>query len=487
MIVNHNARRKKREYITLAIDIPTILQDLKKVIWIIFCLSVPVSLLSYVSDLKKYEPEYSAETRYIVALHSLNNSMLTSIDLGSKIADRYTQIIQSDVLKKKVAEDTGIPENEFSITSSRIEKTNLFKVSVVSNSPQKAYNALRSVMRNYTTVTDYFPDEAYTEVLIEPVVPSGSYTYPPSVTGIVKVFILVFGGMTGLFAGLSCLKDTIRFKTDVGEKLDVPFLGAVTPKPETGGNLKKLKKNKKPEEGCLIIQADADPEFIESVHKTARKIRHAMEEENAKTLLFTSTNENEGKSFIAANLTLALAEQGRKVVLVDLDLKKPELFKIFNIPDTYECGLKEYLTGEETGPETVVGTIPETETPAVFNREEIAQRAEILSGERIKKLFDYLKEKYEYVIIDSSPMSVSSNTEAVVGLADAAVMVAKAHDVSAKKINDELDIIYRCQTKIIGCIVNGVHSPVGSDLGGFGYRKKTGKGFGLGKLRRKKA
>ena len=484
--MNQKARRSKREYISLAFDIPTILKDLKKVIWIIFCLSVPVSLLSYVAESKKYVPQYAADASYAVTTRGNNNSKLASIELGSKIADRYAKLITSDVVKKKVTEDTGIPAYEFTITSECSEKNNIFKIKVISNSPYKTFRVIRSVMKNYTTITDYFPDETYIRVLTEPVIPVNSFTMSPSKTIIIRNLIFIFGGLAALFAGLSCLRDTVRFGTDVEDKLSVPFIGAVNYDQKRKGILNRLKKSAHQQnKRYLVYQPEADAAFIESVHKVTRKIRFMMAEKNAKTLLITSIEKGEEKSKTAANIALALADQGKSVVLVDLDLKSPELYRIFQIPDLYECCLKEYLDNDNQEIEHVIGTIPETGLDAVLNRETVEQSSEVLSGGRIKALIDYLRGKYEYVIIDTSPMSVSSDTEKIAGVVDSALMVIKVHESTAKKINDELDIIYQCQTEIIGCILNGTHNSIDSYIGGAGYMKYCFE-FKPLKFRRKK-
>ena len=476
--MNKNARRSKREYISLAFDIPTILMDLKKVIWIIFTLSVPIALLSYVMESRKFVPQYETDASLIVTTRGVNNNKLAGIDIGSKIAKRYTNIIASDVLKKKIAEDVGVPMYEFSISAECVESSNLFKIKVIANSPYKAFKVIHSVMKNYTTITDYFPDETYVDVLTEPAIPTNSFTSPPSKTIIVINLVLVFCGLVGLCAGLSCLKDTIRFGTDVEDKLSVSYLGDINLVRKRERILKKSKNsNNQQGESNLINQPDADPSFVESVFRTSRRIRYNMDRINAKTLLITSTGADEGKSTIAVNIALALAKQGKRVVLVDLDLKCPELYRIIQIPDEYKCSLIEYMEKDDVDVESIIGIVPETGIDAVLNREVAEKSTELLSGDRINALFDFLKERYDYVIIDTSPMSVSSDTEAIAGAADAAIMVLKVHESSAKKINDELDIIYRCQTEIIGCIINGTHNSFDSYLGGSGYLKYCFRGI----------
>ena len=89
-------------------------------------------------------------------------------------------------------------------------------------------------------------------------------------------------------------------------------------------------KNPPQKSPVLLTNPGTSFQYVEDMKKLARKVSSKMKEKNAKTLLVASVEENEGKSTVAANLALALAEESEKVLLIDADLRKPSQYKILD-------------------------------------------------------------------------------------------------------------------------------------------------------------
>src|SRR5699024_9031564 len=104
-----------------------------------------------------------------------------------------------------------------------------------------------------------------------------------------------------------------------------------------------LQKKKK---SLLISTSLVSMVFSESVRKLATRLNHHMSRRKQKVILVTSVSENEGKSSVAANLALALAEKGKRVALIDGDLKKPAQYKVFGQPKAPKGWLSDYLSGK---------------------------------------------------------------------------------------------------------------------------------------------
>lgn len=150
-----------------------------------------------------------------------------------------------------------------------------------------------------------------------------------------------------------------------------------------------------------------------------------MRRDGKKVLLLTGAGENEGKSSVAANLALALSMRGRHVLLLDLDLRKPALHKIFGLRAAAKNGIGQYLQAEK-----------DAEPPLIFSEKygislgltaPAAHPERLLHSEKLKKLLLAARadERFDYVLLDSPPMLLSADAEALSALSDLSVLVVR--------------------------------------------------------------
>lgn len=200
-----------------------------------------------------------------------------------------------------------------------------------------------------------------------------------------------------------------------------------------------------------------------------------MRKNDCRSLLITSCLEKEGKSTIAANLALSMAEQGKKVVLVDLNLRKPALYKLFNSTGGKNHSFDEIISGDKSF-ETIIDKNAETGIDIIFNEKSYSNSTELLTTGVFNELLNYLQKKnYDFIIIDASSMAYTADVEIIAENVDASLMAVKEHYAKAKDINDRLDALYNCRATVIGCIVNDVHMP-SDTVAGSGYFRKYGYG-----------
>lgn len=285
----------------------------------------------------------------------------------------------------------------------------------------------------------------------------------------------------GIPVGVIYLRNLLRFKiegrADVEKITDVPVVGDV-PMVDTKGN-------------PIVVQENHN-DLMEEVFRSVRTNIQYMLQEGQKVILFTSTSSGEGKSFTAGNLACSFAFMGKKVVIVGLDIRKPGLNKVFQISHK-EKGITQYLADPEhtdllslCQPSTVSsnlyilpgGTVPPNPT-------------ELVARKTLDQAIEILKANFDYVVLDTAPIGMVTDTQLIARVADLSVYVCRAgytHKSHYELINElKKDHKLPNLCTLINCIdmnqrKNGYYYGYGKygKYGKYGYGKKYGYGYGYG-------
>lgn len=181
-----------------------------------------------------------------------------------------------------------------------------------------------------------------------------------------------------------------------------------------------------------------------------------MRRRHQKVLLVTSIGENEGKSTVAANLALSMAEKHKKVLLVDGDLRKPAQHKIFEEQEEGRISLDQVLTGEKTWREALQsGKV--TGIWELFQCREAKEPDQCLKEERILGLLKEWKEEMDYIVIDCSPIAVSGDAEVWMAVVDTVLLVVREDWADVRSINDAVDLVRQAGTDFAGFVLNAFH------------------------------
>jgi polysaccharide biosynthesis transport protein len=185
--------------------------------------------------------------------------------------------------------------------------------------------------------------------------------------------------------------------------------------------------------------------------KVTAELRAAIRDN--KVIGITSTLPNEGKSTIACNLALLMADAGKRVILVDADLRNPTLAR--SLTPRPAVGLIELLTGkidlqQATGRECVTGL---TLLPLVLN-EQLAHSDEILSSQAFKNLIDQLRQRYDYVIMDLPPIAPVVDVRATVPVIDSLVFVVEWGNTRIKAVERHLMAEPELHDRLLGVVLN---------------------------------
>lgn len=203
--------------------------------------------------------------------------------------------------------------------------------------------------------------------------------------------------------------------------------------------------------------------------------------DDVKVIEFTSCVSHEGKSTVSLNIATSFADMGKKVLMVDADLRKSLFASKLTISRDVP-GLVHYLSGRAKMEEVVLDTdVPNLKF--IYAGATPPNPTELLAGKRFKEFIDLAKAQFDYVIIDTPPLEMVIDAAVISPMCDGVVIVIAANDVSYKYALEIKDQLVRANCRILGVVLNKADiSKTGyySKYYGKKYGKKYGYGYGYG-------
>lgn len=418
-----------------------------------------------------YREVYEAYASFTVRVaNPLYGSVSSYNDKTAEVmADTFPSMLTSDLLRRKVMEHLGISGIP-SMTVSATAQSSILTLTVRDSDPQRAYDVLNAVIECYPEVSEFVVGATVLVLLDEsgvPTVPVNTFSYRSS---------LIRGGLIGavIWCGilllLVLLKNTVHNEEELRKTLNIPCLGQIP-------TVKTTKKMPYP----LIHKARDAMGFGESVRLLRLRVEKAMEEGDRKVLLVSSAIPGEGKSSISVNLAVSLAQKGRKVLLIDCDLRNPSVTDILSSkkhPLSSKVSLVDYIKGTATVRDAVQDTEVKGLSVISGGTGGKADNSALLSRNRMAYLIQASRNLYDYVILDTPPCSMLADAAELSELAEAGLMVIRQDYAGRDQIIDGIQRLSDGKLSIIGCAFNHVakHRYGGYGYGGYGYG-----GYGYGK------
>ena len=378
----------------------------------------------------------------------LRGLFITKADLDRE-ANRYS---------RRISEAPGQEREFVSIARQQEIKAGLYLM-LLQKREENAIT-LAATANNAKIIDDAIADDT-------PVSPRGKIIY-------LVALVLGIGIPVGIIYLLELTKFKIEGRSDVEKLTCVPIVGDIPLTDEKQG---------------AIAVFENHNNLMSETFRNIRTNLQFMLENDKKVILVTSTVSGEGKSFISANLAISLSLLGKKVVIVGLDIRKPGLNKVFNIPRK-EVGITQYLANPEKNLMDLVqlsdvsknlyilpgGTVPPNPT-------------ELLARDGLDKAIETLKKNFDYVILDTAPVGMVTDTLLIGRVADLSVYVCRAdytHKNEYTLINElaEKDKLPSLCTVINGLDLKkrkyGYYYGYGKYGKYYGYGKRYGYGYGYG-------
>ena len=447
-----NEKKTYRD-LTDRLDVNTIVKDVIKNLWAILLIAVSAALIVYMVLALNHQRSYQTKSTLVVKSKASSNYSYSNLTAASKMASSFANILKSGLLKKKVCEELNMDSFDAKVSASVVTGTNLVTLQVTAESPQEAYLVIRSIMNQITGLTQYVSGDLVLEVLQEPDVPAGADAYFRPRSQMLKGFLIGAALGVVLFAVLSFFKDTVKTEKDIENELHVRHIGTLYHESHIRSLSDLFKKNRSRH---LITDLNSRFDFVERVKKIATTVSGHAKRNHEQVIMVTSVGEHEGKSTISANLALALARQSDSVLLIDGDLRRPTLKKLFlNNGEVIKHDLGSLLN-EECSVKDAIRYDKDKNLFMFLTERNYSNSTDIIAGKRMQNLIQAAKKRFDYIIIDTPPMSLMADAEAIADMADMSILVIKQDTTRISAINEAIDTLTNCSADFYGCILNNV-------------------------------
>lgn len=285
----------------------------------------------------------------------------------------------------------------------------------------------------------------------------------------IRMFAIILGLLipVGLIYLIDLLNDKVTTREDITKRTDTPITGEI-------GHSRDAQ---------LLVVADKSRSIIAEQFRIVRTNLQFLLGGN-KTVLVTSSVSGEGKSFISMNLAAVMAISGKKVALLEFDLRKPHIVKEIGF-ERKTRGISNYLAGQTQNLEELYYTMDAYPSLHIYGCGPVPPNpAELMLRPQMVSFFNVLKESYDLIIIDSAPVGMVSDSFTLNEYTNATLYVVRQRYTLKKQIDFVNDIFKNNKLNNMGLVINDVK--VGGRYGyygygnGYGYGYRYGYGYGYG-------
>ncbi len=390
-----------------------------------------------------YVPQYGTS---MTATLSGGEDTFKNIDKVQSYVNTLDYLMNSNNAKSYVKKKMLISKTTYKAEVT-LKQANVVKIKVTADTKREAYFSIKLLNDWYRENTERYSFPYNITVLKE----SKFSTKPVNPNSHIKNFLI---GAVGSGFVLSCLlglyfflRDTIKSEEEVENKLDTRLYAKLP------FEVKKREdaRNKK---AILITSLKTSFFFRESMNKLRSKVEATSDKHGYKSFMITSAYENEGKSSVAANLALALAKNGHKVVLVDADFNKPAVFKIFDLDGSKS--LNKAIEGTSSWRSQVVSDRSGLD---LLPCSQDSLKSEILTNsKKLDEIMKELREEYDFVIVDTCPAYLLNEPMAMNELVDATLFIVRQDYATSDVINETVKRLTYVKDNVLGVVFKNVVS-----------------------------
>ena len=303
---------------------------------------------------------------------------------------------------------------------------------------------LTSLQANYAALLSTTQKGAVNAInVLEP----SSLPESPMDAGLLETVLLA--ALLGAALAIGCayliefIDNTIRTTDQVSEELGVNALSIMPLLPETGAKQTKL----------IMLDEPYGP-AAEAFRSLRANLRFASVDRPLALLQVASPGQGEGKSFVAANIAVAMAQAGQQVVLVDADLRSPTQHRLFGLSNNF--GVTTALLGEYEALENLLQGTKAANLRVLVSGPLPPNPSELLGSRRMQDLFRELRSVCDVIIVDSPPITLVSDSAVIAGVADGVLLVIRAGKTQREAAKHAITTLHQVHAYLLGAVLNGV-------------------------------
>jgi succinoglycan biosynthesis transport protein ExoP len=380
-------------------------------------------------------------------LHVTDASPAQAINIANAVANQFVSQLRLS-LAGPYSERLSIMQNQMDQLSQSMEDVKAEIHNITDKNVQvetelaRLNNQLTESRSNYQTFQQEYDQQRISAANQADNVTIAEYALEPLTPVQNRLMYLALAVIVGIVTGIGLaffleqLDDKVRTRQDVSLILGSNTLGMIS----------KLKKGNL--EPLVNLQDGVSDDF----RKLSINIRISIKNEPIRTLLITSPTPSAGKSMVAANLGIALAKNGLKIILIDADLRLPRLHKLFNLEQ--QVGLSDLLLNQNT--EGALKSGPIERLSIITSGDIPTDPGEILSVLELKKLLERLGRQADFIIVDCPPILSVADTTILGSAADATILVIRSGLTPRQVALEAVDLLSSNKARLLGVVLNGV-------------------------------
>lgn len=465
--------------------------------WLVVLASVLCAALSFAGTYFFITPQYESSALFYVNNNSFSlGDASLSIDSGDisaskSLVDSYIVILNSRESLDEVIAHAGVDrtyaEIKEMISAAAVNGTEIFEVVVTSPDPKEAEqiaNAIAEVLPNRISgIID-----GTSAKIVDNAIAASSPSSPSYVVNVIVGFLIGMILSVGIILLQEIFDVMIRTDEDISELCAYPVLTSV---PDMTAHTKggydyrydraseKARKNSVPQKASLIGK-NISFAAAEAYKLLRTKLQFSFSDDsNCRVIGVSSSLSGEGKSLTSINLAYTLSQLGKKVILIDCDMRRPTLAEKLGIQK--KPGLSSYLTAQRQ--------LAELFQDCAFARDEAAFQViaagenppnpvELLSSVRMQQMLEILRRVYDYVILDLPPVGEVSDAMAVAKQTDGMLLVVRQNACDRNALTDTMRQFDFIEARILGVVFNCIAEPARKGYSKKYYKGRYGKSYG---------
>ena len=457
----------------IEIDLSRILGALAHNAWLIVITAILCAVITFVGTMLFVTPQYQSSTMFYVNNNSDSQGETSvSISSGDISASRglvksyivilYTRETLNDVIDY-AGVDRSYGEIRNMIAAEAVDDTEIFRVDVTSSDPLEAERIANAIAQILPQRISSIIEGTSAKIVDSAVVPFRPSS-PHKIQNAMVAFMLCLVLTAGVVIVLELMDTSIHSEEDISRNCKYPVLATI-PDMEGHGKGQKQTCDKSPKkEKVELVCGNINLAAAESYKILRTKLQFSFADDGKCHIIgVSSAMVGEGKSLSAINLAYTTAQLGKRVLLIDCDMRRPSLAD--KIPIQKHPGLSEYLKGQTTV-ENLLQPCGVQDDAQVFHAVSAGQTPknpmELLSSVRMKQMLEQLRSHYDYIILDLPPVGEVGDAMVAAKLTDGMLMVVRQDYCNRDALNSAMRQFEFVDAKILGVVFNCI---AGKDRG----------------------